>query len=187
MTFSQRGVVPIPIVVALAISLFGILGTTYLALQEQDPRNLAADRECYSYYRFVHSRCEERSGFVPGAEPLGAFRRSFARHTVSGRAFYHDLERYFYFKSSNIRPNIKTYYNHFSDPLRECLDALYPLPNTKENQQKISTILRQGFNEELLGNAIMHRVEKDIADIVFDNSADNHPQNLKEFTKMLNL
>lgn len=63
MTFSQRGVVPIPIVVALAISLFGILGTTYLALQEQDPRNLAADRECDSSadcannYRCMNGSC----------------------------------------------------------------------------------------------------------------------------------
>ena len=67
MTFSQRGVVPIPIVVALAISLFGILGTTYLALQEQDPRNLAADRECYSSADCQnHYRCQNGSCVYSG-------------------------------------------------------------------------------------------------------------------------
>jgi len=82
-------------------------------------------------------------------------------------------------------PNLKINMHHFSDPLRECLDALFPLPNSKENQQKISTILRQGFSEEVLGNALMHRAEKDIADVVCLDGI-RRPQDIIKLRRMPN-
>lgn len=80
-------------------------------------------------------------------------------------------------------PNLKVNIHHFSDPLRECLAALDPLPNSKENQQKISTILRQGFGEEVLGNAIACRAEKDVADIVCLDGI-RRPQDVEKLRKI---
>lgn len=51
----------------------------------------------------------------------------------------------------------------FSSFLNEVLD-IYDLPITRENQQKLSTILRQNFTEDILANAIEKRIK---------NSSDN--------------
>lgn len=56
--------------------------------------------------------------------------------------------------------------HHFSDPLNGCLNALKPLDNSRPNQQKLSTLLRQGFSEEILGNAVMYRATMDPSEIV---------------------
>lgn len=56
--------------------------------------------------------------------------------------------------------------HHFSDPLNEILGLLY-LERARPNQQKISTVLRQAFGEELIGNVIYNRALKDMSDIVF--------------------
>ena len=64
-------------------------------------------------------------------------------------------------------PHLKVGIHHFSDPLRECLAVLCPLPGSKENQQIISTVLRQGFGEEVLGSTLVHRAQNDPANIVF--------------------
>ena len=56
--------------------------------------------------------------------------------------------------------------HHFSDPLNEMLDLLY-IECARPNQQKISTVLRQAFGEELIGSVIYNRALKDSADIVF--------------------
>ncbi|MBI2635562.1 MAG: hypothetical protein HYW79_03430 [Parcubacteria group bacterium] len=56
--------------------------------------------------------------------------------------------------------------HHFSDPLSEALD-LFCLEKSRPNQQLLSTILRQAFGENMLGNIIFKRVLADPADIVF--------------------
>lgn len=56
--------------------------------------------------------------------------------------------------------------HHFSDPLNESLDLLC-LPKTRPNQQKLSTVLRGAFGEELLGNIIYQRALRDTSEIVF--------------------
>ena len=56
--------------------------------------------------------------------------------------------------------------HHFSDPLSETLDLL-GLPKSRPNQQLLSTILRQAFGENMLGNIIFKRVLADPADVVF--------------------
>ncbi len=56
--------------------------------------------------------------------------------------------------------------HHFSDPLSEALNLLC-LEKSRPNQQLLSTILRQAFGENLLGNIIFKRVLTDPADIVF--------------------
>ena len=64
---------------------------------------------------------------------------------------------------------LKTSIHHFSDPLNEILDILHlpkAGPEGRPNQQKLSTILRQGFSENVLGDVIMARAQADIADIV---------------------
>lgn len=45
----------------------------------------------------------------------------------------------------------------FSDALKEVLE-IYNLPLTRENQQKLSTILRQNFSEDVLANAMEKKV-----------------------------
>ena len=64
---------------------------------------------------------------------------------------------------------LKTSIHHFSDPLNEILDILnLPRigPEGRPNQQKLSTILRQNFSENVLGDVIMARAQADSADIV---------------------
>lgn len=64
---------------------------------------------------------------------------------------------------------LKTSIHHFSDPLNEILDILrLPKdgPEGRPNQQKLSTILRQAFSENVLGDVIMARAQADIANIV---------------------
>lgn len=56
--------------------------------------------------------------------------------------------------------------HRFSDPLNMVLDVLY-LPKDRANQQKISTIVRGAFGEEVIGNALKHIAEADNADIIF--------------------
>jgi len=56
--------------------------------------------------------------------------------------------------------------HHFSDPLSEVLSLLY-IERSRPNQQLLSTILRQAFGENLLGNIIFNRALTDTADIVF--------------------
>mgnify|MGYP001572644943 CR=1 FL=1 len=56
--------------------------------------------------------------------------------------------------------------HHFSDPLNENLDLLY-LPKTRSNQQKLSTVLRKAFGEDILGNIIYQRALGDSSGIVF--------------------
>jgi len=82
-------------------------------------------------------------------------------------------------------PNLKVNIHHFSDPLRECLAVLRPLPGSKENQQIISTVLRQGFGEEVLGNALVHRAQNDAANIVFLDGI-RRPQDVPKFLKLPN-
>lgn len=65
---------------------------------------------------------------------------------------------------------LKTSIHHFSDPLNEILDILrLPKdgPEGRPNQQKLSTILRQAFSENVLGDVIMARVQADTANIVY--------------------
>jgi dephospho-CoA kinase len=45
----------------------------------------------------------------------------------------------------------------YSDALKEVLE-IYNLPTTRENQQKLSTILRQNFSEDILANAMEKKV-----------------------------
>ncbi|MBU6415085.1 AAA family ATPase [Patescibacteria group bacterium] len=54
---------------------------------------------------------------------------------------------------------------HFHDPLNEILDLLF-LPRERANQQALSTMLRQRFGEELLGNVLQRRALADSADII---------------------
>lgn len=54
----------------------------------------------------------------------------------------------------------------FSDPLNEVLDILC-LSRERQNQQKISTVLRQFFGEDTLSNAVAGKVLKDSSDVVF--------------------
>ena len=56
--------------------------------------------------------------------------------------------------------------HHFSDPLNENLDLLC-LPKTRPNQQKLSTVLREAFGEDILGNIIYQRALSDTSEIVF--------------------
>lgn len=55
--------------------------------------------------------------------------------------------------------------HRFSDPLNEILDILC-LPKERPNQQKLSTVLRQSFGEDLLGNVITWRAQTDSANVV---------------------
>ncbi|MBI2063975.1 MAG: hypothetical protein HYT65_03230, partial [Candidatus Yanofskybacteria bacterium] len=53
---------------------------------------------------------------------------------------------------------LKTSIHHFSDPLNEILDILNLSrigPEGRPNQQKLSTVLRQNFSENVLGDVIM--------------------------------
>ncbi len=61
---------------------------------------------------------------------------------------------------------LNVFIHHFSDPLNENLDLLC-LPRTRPNQQTLSTVLRQTFGEELLGNILYRRAVNDPAGIVF--------------------
>jgi dephospho-CoA kinase len=45
----------------------------------------------------------------------------------------------------------------YSDALKEVL-VMYDLPITRENQQKLSTLLRQNFSEDVLANAMEKKV-----------------------------
>ncbi len=54
----------------------------------------------------------------------------------------------------------------FSDPLNMVLDILH-LPRERAYQQKISTILRGAFGEEVIGNALKHIAEVDDSEIIF--------------------
>lgn len=56
--------------------------------------------------------------------------------------------------------------HHFSDLLNEILNLLC-LEKLRPNQQLLSTVLRQAFGENLLGNVMFKRVMTDAADIVF--------------------
>lgn len=65
-----------------------------------------------------------------------------------------------------FHPRFRVSIHHFSDPLNENLDLLC-LPRTRPNQQKLSTVLRGAFGEELLGNIIYQRALRDTSEIVF--------------------
>lgn len=56
--------------------------------------------------------------------------------------------------------------HRFSDPLNMILDILH-IPKERAHQQKLSTILREAFGEEVVGNALQKIAEADHADIVF--------------------
>lgn len=56
--------------------------------------------------------------------------------------------------------------HHFSDPLSETIDLLC-LEKSRPNQQLLSTVLRQAFGENILGNIIFKRALADNADVVF--------------------
>lgn len=53
----------------------------------------------------------------------------------------------------------------YSDALKEVL-AIYNLPITRENQQKLSTLLRQNFSEDILANAMEKKVVEALGPIV---------------------
>jgi len=56
--------------------------------------------------------------------------------------------------------------HRFSDPLNEILDILCLL-RERGNQQKLSTVLRQSFGEDILGKAVAGRALKDASEIIF--------------------
>lgn len=56
--------------------------------------------------------------------------------------------------------------HRFSDPLNEILDMLC-LPRERGNQQKLSTILRQSFGEDILSRAVAGRALKDSSEVIF--------------------
>lgn len=66
--------------------------------------------------------------------------------------------------------------HRFSDPLNMALDVLH-LPRERAYQQKISTLLRGAFGEEVIGNALKHIAEADDADIIFFDGV-RRPQDL---------
>jgi len=53
----------------------------------------------------------------------------------------------------------------YSDALNEVLN-IYNLPVTRENQQKLSTVLRQNFSEDILANAMEKKVINSTGPIV---------------------
>lgn len=74
--------------------------------------------------------------------------------------------------------------HHFSDPLSEVLHLLC-LEKSRPNQQLLSTILRQAFGENLLGNIIFKRVLADPADIVFLDGV-RRPKDIEMLKKLPN-
>lgn len=78
----------------------------------------------------------------------------------------------------------RTSIHHFSDPLNEILDVLF-LPRERANQQGLSTVLRQRFGEELLGNVLQRRALADSAGIVILDGV-RRPQDVAMFRKMPN-
>lgn len=74
--------------------------------------------------------------------------------------------------------------HHFSDPLSETLDLLF-LEKSRPNQQLISTILRQAFGENLLGNIIFKRALANTADIVFLDGV-RRPKDIEMLKKLPN-
>ena len=59
--------------------------------------------------------------------------------------------------------NTNTY--RFSTMLRDILNRIY-VPETRENLQKISTLLRENFSQDVMSNVIAKDVENDPNDIV---------------------
>lgn len=74
--------------------------------------------------------------------------------------------------------------HHFSDPLSETLDLLY-LEKSRPNQQMLSTVLRQAFGENLLGNIIFNRALADTADVVFLDGV-RRPKDIEMLKKLPN-
>jgi len=74
--------------------------------------------------------------------------------------------------------------HHFSDPLSEVLNLLC-LEKSRPNQQLLSTILRQAFGENLLGNIIFKRVLADPADIVYLDGV-RRPKDVEMLKNLLN-
>ncbi len=54
----------------------------------------------------------------------------------------------------------KANYYRFSDPLRDILNILY-IKITRSNMQKLSTLLRKNFSENILAKIIAEKVKKD--------------------------
>lgn len=73
---------------------------------------------------------------------------------------------------------------HFSDPLSETLNLLC-LEKSRPNQQLLSTVLRQAFGENLLGNIIFTRALADTADIVFLDGV-RRPKDIEMLKKLPN-
>lgn len=74
--------------------------------------------------------------------------------------------------------------HHFSDPLNENLDLLC-LERSRPNQQLLSTVLRQAFGENLLGNVIFKRALANSADIVFLDGV-RRPKDIEMLKKLPN-
>lgn len=74
--------------------------------------------------------------------------------------------------------------HHFSDSLSETLDLLY-LEKSRPNQQMLSTVLRQAFGENLLGNIIFNRALADTADVVFLDGV-RRPKDIEMLKKLPN-
>lgn len=56
-------------------------------------------------------------------------------------------------------------YYRFSTIMRDILDRLH-LPQSRENMQNLSTVLRQNFNEDLFAKVIAEDVKEDNSDII---------------------
>lgn len=68
--------------------------------------------------------------------------------------------------SGETHPYLRVLSHRFSDPLNMILDILH-IPKERAHQQKLSTILREAFGEEVIGNALQKLAEADQAEIVF--------------------
>ena len=64
-----------------------------------------------------------------------------------------------------LKEKYQTTSYRFSTPLRDVLNRLY-LENSRENLQKISTVLRQNFQEDLLSKIIAGDVNRDSSSLV---------------------
>jgi len=53
----------------------------------------------------------------------------------------------------------------FSTPIRDTLNRLY-IPITRDNMQKMSTILREAFNQDLFSRVIMEDVQRDSGKLI---------------------
>lgn len=69
--------------------------------------------------------------------------------------------------------------HRFSDPLNMILDILH-IPKERAHQQKLSTVLREAFGEEVIGNALQKLAEADQAEIIFFDGV-RRPQDVAMF------